>query len=565
MDEDHNVIRPGIRGLAHGSVPAGFPIDPHEYIVYDDDHCMLFMAVPMLVTNIPGYEGKEVFVFNNVIQEQKDGKVVFQWESIDHPELYQLSFTGNNYTNGLTNRNLAQDYAHLNSIDLFDDGDLLVSFRKIGIMRIDRETKDIQWVIGSKRNDFDFDPSIEPYLQHDARVMGDGSIKIYDNRDQSHGYPQVLRLWLDEKNMSLTDFQAFQVPNYGYSMHMGSAQLLDEETDTYLVTYGSGYNTGFEILNFKDNRLEMALKFKSGDDTYAITQGMTVFNYPKPPEVKVSSLTVSPTSETLYVGDYLLAQTTVLPEDAANKKLEWASSNTSVALVDQSGRITAKKAGTATITVKTTDGSNIEKTIKVTVRAKSTAKPVLVARGIADKNTAISITWNKVKSADRYVIYMGKCNVGKKSYPVRQVKVVSGSTLTWKKTGLAKNTAYKFYVVAQKKSGSTYTTLATSRYGHTLTANIKGKYTNPKTLKLNRTSVTLTKGNSAILKGTVSRVYTSKKLESGHAALLRYTSSNPGVATVSSSGKVTAKAKGSCTIYVQTINGIWKTCSVTVK
>ena len=37
------------------------------------------------------------------------------------------------------------------------------------------------------------------------------------------------------------------------------------------------------------------------------------------------------------------------------------------------------------------------------------------------------------------------------------------------------------------------------------------------------------------------------------------------VATVDANGKVAAKSKGTAVIYVQTINGIWKTCKVTVK
>ena len=47
--------------------------------------------------------------------------------------------------------------------------------------------------------------------------------------------------------------------------------------------------------------------------------------------------------------------------------------------------------------------------------------------------------------------------------------------------------------------------------------------------------------------------------------ILRFTSNNPTVATVDANGKVTAKETGTAVIYVQTINGIWKTCKVTVK
>jgi uncharacterized protein YjdB len=41
--------------------------------------------------------------------------------------------------------------------------------------------------------------------------------------------------------------------------------------------------------------------------------------------------------------------------------------------------------------------------------------------------------------------------------------------------------------------------------------------------------------------------------------------SNSKVATVSKSGKITAKGKGTCKIYVVAVNGVRKTVSVTVK
>ena len=46
---------------------------------------------------------------------------------------------------------------------------------------------------------------------------------------------------------------------------------------------------------------------------------------------------------------------------------------------------------------------------------------------------------------------------------------------------------------------------------------------------------------------------------------LRYLSSNTKVATVSSSGKILAKAKGKCSVYVYAVNGVSKTIKVTVK
>lgn len=57
---------------------------------------------------------------------------------------------------------------------------------------------------------------------------------------------------------------------------------------------------------------------------------------------------------------------TVKPDNATNKNVTWESSNPNVVTVDASGNVTAKKAGKATITVKTEDG-NFMDTCEVTV------------------------------------------------------------------------------------------------------------------------------------------------------------------------------------------------------
>ena len=194
--------------------------------------------------------------------------------------------------------------------------------------------------------------------------------------------------------------------------------------------------------------------------------------------------------------------------------------------------------------------------------AKDTSKPVLAAKGIASGKNASSISWSKVSGANKYVVYFAKCNVKGKKYSLKKVKTVSAKTFKFKKTKLKKNTAYKFYVVAKDKSGKI---IAKSKVGHFFTGNVKGKYTNPKSLKLSNSTYSLDIGKTATIKASVSKVKKGKKLATSHAKKLRYTSNNPTVVTVSAGGKITAKSAGTATIYVQTINGIWKTCKVTVK
>ena len=73
----------------------------------------------------------------------------------------------------------------------------------------------------------------------------------------------------------------------------------------------------------------------------------------------ITSLAVSPTSETMYVGNTVQLTGTVNPSNTTESTL-WTSSNTDVATVSDTGLVTAKSAGTATITFKNSSGTKLD-------------------------------------------------------------------------------------------------------------------------------------------------------------------------------------------------------------
>lgn len=91
----------------------------------------------------------------------------------------------------------------------------------------------------------------------------------------------------------------------------------------------------------------------------------TTFSIP----ISVTGITMSPTTGTLITaGSTLQLTATVSPSNATNPAVTWSSGNTSVATVDATGKVTAVANGTATITVKTTDGNKTATaTITVTI------------------------------------------------------------------------------------------------------------------------------------------------------------------------------------------------------
>ena len=105
--------------------------------------------------------------------------------------------------------------------------------------------------------------------------------------------------------------------------------------------------------------------------------------------VAVTGVSLSKTSLSLVEDGSETLTATITPSNATNKALSWKSSDASIASVDGSGKVTAVKAGSATITVSTTDGGKTAScSVTVTEQTKiviagNTAK-VPVAGGAAE-------------------------------------------------------------------------------------------------------------------------------------------------------------------------------------
>ena len=102
------------------------------------------------------------------------------------------------------------------------------------------------------------------------------------------------------------------------------------------------------------------------DETCTVT--VTSANTP------ITSITLNKSSLSLQAGQEETLTATVLPSNATDKTVTWTSSNTSVATVSTNGKVTAKAAGSATITCKANDGSGKQATCAVTVSEPTVAE-----------------------------------------------------------------------------------------------------------------------------------------------------------------------------------------------
>ena len=192
----------------------------------------------------------------------------------------------------------------------------------------------------------------------------------------------------------------------------------------------------------------------------------------------------------------------------------------------------------------------------------------LKLRSSKQTKTSVTLNWNKPSKAVKYIVYG---NLSGSENKLKKLKTLTGNTFTVKKISktLKSGKYYKFMVVALDKNDKV---VSTSKMVHIATKGTS-KATNYKSLKIQVKKaggkyktvkeMTLKKGKTAQIKATPVKISRKSKVRSIRG--IRYESSNPNVAKVTTKGKITAVKKGTCTIYVFTQNGIRKTVKVTVK
>lgn len=251
--------------------------------------------------------------------------------------------------------------------------------------------------------------------------------------------------------------------------------------------------------------------------------------------ILVKKVTLDKTKLQIKIGDEDVALTpSITPAEASNKAVTWSSSNTGVATVSSDGKVHAVAPGKAVITVITQDGSK-KATCAVTV-------PVPVA-GITLKQTALTL------------------NAGKKATLSAVFAPTNASikTITWSSSDTAVATVSATGAVTAVADGTVTITATTNDGGFKATCTVT--VIHPVTgVTLDKKTLTIKVGDAdATLSPTVAPTNATVKD-------VTWSSSNTGVATVGSDGKVHAVAPGKAVITAITKSGSKKaTCSVTVQ
>ncbi len=106
--------------------------------------------------------------------------------------------------------------------------------------------------------------------------------------------------------------------------------------------------------------------------------------------VDVKQIEINSNVTSMYVGDVITLSAVVTPENATNKKVNWSSSDTSVATVDSYGKVTALKSGSVKITVKSASNSSVSTSKTIAVNVKNVA-----VNKLTTKTTSYTLKYGK--------------------------------------------------------------------------------------------------------------------------------------------------------------------------
>ena len=358
------------------------------------------------------------------------------------------------------------------------------------------------------------------------------------------------------------------IPVSGISLNRRSATLVVGSSETITATISPDNATNRNV-SWSSNNSSVATVNPSGRIT-AIGAGDAVITARtedggrtatinvrvNPATIPVSSISLSRNSTTLTVGSSENIVATILPSNATNRNVSWRSSNNNVATVDSWGNVRAVNVGDAVIIATTTDGN---REARVNVRVNSATISV---SGISLDPSSTTLT---VGSSENIVATVLPPNA-------------TNRNVSWSSNNPSVATVDAWGNIRTVSEGNTTITARTEDGGRTATVSVR---VNPATIPValislaistnapmssvttisntwsvgtsgsfsatSHSGATITVGNSETITATIYPANATNRNVS-------WNSSNPAVATVNSSGRVTAVSAGDAVITARVEN-----------
>lgn len=183
----------------------GHDTDNHDLLVMPNGHSWT-IGRDYITTDMSQYiecGNPHATVLHFVIEEKDPlGVVIWQWRTFDHFNVMDGDPNQVDFCNAVVN------FAHINSVELDPDGNVIISSRKLNeITKIDKATGEIIWHLGGVNNQFSIvdDPLNGFTDQHMAREDEAGIVTVFDNGNYHQSpHSRGVRYAIDTINMTAT-------------------------------------------------------------------------------------------------------------------------------------------------------------------------------------------------------------------------------------------------------------------------------------------------------------------------------------------------------------------------
>ena len=367
--------------------------------------------------------------------------------------------------------------------------------------------------------------SIEENKTYDSR---EGKITI--KSQNSSVQDQVITVRQAQKDALIIKDTSFDMPYGGGEIEVKVEANVEFEVkpdvdwihyvETKALSNSTIRMTVDENPTYENRSGKIEVKQKNGELSHTITVNQAQ-------RIAVTSVELDKTSLKINVGDSETLVATVKPDNATDKTVTWTSSDEAIATIDETGKVTAVKEGSATITAKAGEKTaECKVTVLVAVTSVELNKTTLSI--IEGESETLTATVKPDNATDKTVIWTSSDE---------KIATVKDGKVTAVKVGEATITATAGDKTTECKV--TVTPVPVS------------------SVSLNYTSLELTEGETAKLEATVLPDNAADKT-------VTWSTSDYGIARVNDKGKVTAMKEGTASITAQAGDKT-AVCTVVVK
>ncbi len=239
------------RQIAHIHAGNGLKADLHDFRVTANDTALMTVFNP-IHCNLTAVGGPQDAAVNSSAFQEIDlrtGLVRREWQSLDHVALSESYSTPYG-----SSAEWPYDYFHMNSLDQESNGDLLISARNTwALYQLNEQTGQVLTRAGGKHSTIKMGSGTLTAFQHDATLLPNGLISVFDNGGVPVVHPQSrgILVALNQQTGTETLVAEYEHPSALKAGSQGNVQLLP--SDNLFIGWGaepwfSEFNSSGQVL-----------------------------------------------------------------------------------------------------------------------------------------------------------------------------------------------------------------------------------------------------------------------------------------------------------------------------